>query len=384
MSIRKRTWDTKDGPKAAWVVDYRDQDENRCLKTFNRKKDATAWWEGQATTEITKGTHTPDSKSITVAEAGELWIAQCETGNDGEDPLEASSIRQYRQHLDLHIKPLLAGRLKLNALSVATVKAFSSRLREEGRSPQMVKKVITSLGTLLADAQDRGKVSRNVVREMRGRRKKRGKRHQRHLEVGKDIPTKDELRAIIEAAEGSWRPLVITAIFTGLRASELRGLSWDGVDFDEGVIRVSQRADRFNEIGSPKSGASRRDVPMAPIVKNTLLEWKLKCPKGDLGLVFPNGKGNVEFHSNVYRRGFGSTQLAAKITDDPDKPKYGPHAFRHAAASLFIEQAFTPKRVQVVMGHSSIQITYDIYGHLFPSPEDDARAMEQIEARLLG
>ncbi len=125
-------------------------------------------------------------------------------------------------------------------------------------------------------------------------------------------------------------------------------------------------------------------MPLAPIVKNTLREWKLKCPKGELGLVFPNGKGNIEFHSNLYRRGFGATQCAAKLTDDPDKPKYGPHAFRHAAASLFIEQEFTPKRVQVVMGHSSIQITYDIYGHLFPSPEDDARAMEQIEARLLG
>ena len=341
MSIRKRTWETKEGPQTAWVVDYKDQRKERRLKTFSRKKDATDWWEGQATTEIAKGTHTPDSQSITVAEAGELWIEQCRVGNDEEEPLEASSIRQYRQHLDLHIKPLLPGQLKLNQVSIATIKTFSTRLRDQGRSPQMVKKVVTSLGTLLADAQDRGKVSRNVVREMRGRRKKRTGRHVRRLEVGKDIPTKDELRAIIEAAEGPWRPLVITAVFTGLRASELRGLSWDGVDLDAGVIRVSQRADRFNEIGSPKSGASRRDVPMAPIVKNTLREWKLKCPKGELDLVFPNGKGNVEFHSNVYRRGFGSTQLAAKITDDPDKPKYGPHAFRHAAASLFIEQGFT-------------------------------------------
>ena len=66
------------------------------------------------------------------------------------------------------------------------------------------------------------------------------------------------------------------------------------------------------------------------------------------------------------------------------KPKYGLQAFRHAAASLFIDQAFTPKRVQAIMGHSSIQVTYDIYGHLFPSPDDDAAAMAQIQARLVG
>jgi integrase len=59
------------------------------------------------------------------------------------------------------------------------------------------------------------------------------------------------------------------------------------------------------------------------------------------------------------------------------------HALRHAAASLFIEQGWTPKKVQSLMGHSSIQVTFDIYGHLYSDPEDDAKAMAQIEARLL-
>ena len=54
------------------------------------------------------------------------------------------------------------------------------------------------------------------------------------------------------------------------------------------------------------------------------------------------------------------------------------HSFRHAAASLFIEQGFSPKRVQVLMGHSTIQTTFDTYGHLFPAPEDDKVAMRQL------
>jgi integrase len=66
------------------------------------------------------------------------------------------------------------------------------------------------------------------------------------------------------------------------------------------------------------------------------------------------------------------------------KPKYGMHAFRHAAASLFIEQGFSPKRIQALMGHSTIQMTFDTYGHLFPAPEDDQVAMQQLQARLIG
>jgi integrase len=70
-------------------------------------------------------------------------------------------------------------------------------------------------------------------------------------------------------------------------------------------------------------------------------------------------------------------------TTDPRHPKYGLHSFRHAAASLFIEQGFGPKRVQSLMGHSTIQMTFDVYGHLWPAAADDQAAMTQLQARLL-
>ena len=60
------------------------------------------------------------------------------------------------------------------------------------------------------------------------------------------------------------------------------------------------------------------------------------------------------------------------------------HSFRHAAASLFIEQGFSPKRVQALMGHATIQMTFDTYGHLFPTEEDDRSAMRRLQARLVG
>ncbi len=190
---------------------------------------------------------------------------------------------------------------------------------------------------------------------------------------------------------GRFRPLLVTAIFTGMRASELRGLTWDHVDLDAGIIRVRQRADAWGKMGAPKSKAGIRDIPMTPMVVNTLREWKLACREGPLGLVFPDGAGNVESYANMYNRSFRpfliKCDMTVQVEDEDgklvDKPKYTFHALRHAAASLFIDEGWQPKKVQAILGHATLAMTYDLYGHLFPSPEDDQAAMAQLEARLL-
>jgi integrase len=76
MSVRKREWLTQKGKQEAWVVDYADQDGKRRLKTFKRKSDAKAY-EADTRVQIREGTHVPDSASITVKDAGELWLARC-------------------------------------------------------------------------------------------------------------------------------------------------------------------------------------------------------------------------------------------------------------------------------------------------------------------
>ena len=100
MSVRKRTWKSRDGsPSEAWVVDYVDQAGKRRLKTFTKKKAADNF-AATASVEIRAGVHTADSASVTVAEAGRLWL---ETGEHAG--LERSTLAAYRQHLKLHIEP---------------------------------------------------------------------------------------------------------------------------------------------------------------------------------------------------------------------------------------------------------------------------------------
>ena len=115
---------------------------------------------------------------------------------------------------------------------------------------------------------------------------------------------------------------------------------------------------------------------------NALREWRLACPRGELGLVFPNGAGNIESHANICNRGWYAAQIVAGVTYEGGA-KYGLHALRHFYASWAIERNYSPKRVQTLLGHSSIQMTYDRYGHLFRNPEDDQAKLDKEEADLL-
>jgi integrase len=388
VSVRKRTWKIQNGEtKEAWIVDYADQHGNRHIKTFARKKDADAY-HASVTMEVGAGIHTADRASVTIAEAGRLWIESGEAA-----ALERTTLEQYRQHLDLHIVPAV-GAVKLAQLTAPMVRAFEDQLRAD-RSPAMVRKILGSLGAILADAQERGLVAQNVVRSLRGRRRRGKERHadkrqKGRLKIGVDIPTPDEVRAIITHLEGRWRPMLLTAIFAGLRASELRGLRWDDVDLRRGEIHVRQRADRFNTIGRPKSEAGERTIPVPPMVAKALREWKLACPKGELNLVFPNGRGGVENYANVVHRGFHPIQVAASVTNKRRAAKYmGLHALRHFYASWCINRRVDGglelplKLVQSRLGHASIQMTADRYGHLFPRGDDGAE-LAAAEKAFLG
>nr|WP_278515374.1 site-specific integrase [Brucella anthropi] len=411
MSVRKREWTTPKGEKRfAWIVDYADLKGVRRQKTFAKKKEADAF-AATAKVEIRDGTHVADRDTVTVSKAGEFWLA---TG-EGEG-LERSTINQRKRHLKFHIEPFIGDTL----LSKVDARAFQDILRAEGRSPAMVKKALSSLGSIFADAIERKLATRNPVRDMRQSRKGKDsraeKRQKGKLKVGIDIPTRDEVKALVGVLSGRWRPLLLVAIFAGLRSSELRGLRWQDVDLDARMISVHQRADEFGEIGRPKSEAGERDIPVPPMVINALREWKLGYNRPVIGrdengkpiredarpshLIFANGVGKAESHANIINRGLVPAMLAAGVVvetekrDKDGKPimaaKYtGLHALRHFYASWLINRTqdgglgLPLKVVQERMGHSSIVMTADVYGHLFPRA-DDADELAAAECALLG
>jgi integrase len=387
-SIRKRTLPSGE---VRWLVDYKDLQGARRSKQFATKRQATDF-ETRTRADLQGGVHVADAASATVAEAADLWLGRGES-----EGLEHSTMLQYRGHVRNHIGPLL-GTKKLSQLTVPAIEAFRDELVKT-RSKALSQKIITSLKALLKDAMRRGLVRQNVATQTRVRISSRNK-------TKIVIPAKDDIRGFLTQSSElwdltkvqitrqreqrivavPWRPLIVTAIFTGMRLSELRGLTWEHVSFAEGLIKVRQRADFRGVLGYPKSEAGNRDIPMSPMCANTLKSWKLACPNTAGNWVFPGKEGTIPTTKNVREqcwipllRSLGLTS----IKGNEELPKYRFHDLRHVAASLLIEQGMQPKRIQEIMGHSSIKITFDLYGHLFPAPESDQEAMRQIEARLL-
>jgi integrase len=372
-TVRKRVRTTASGEqKAVWVADYFDQHKRRHIKTFATKKAAQAWLvETQG--EVARGIHTPDRQSITLAEAAGLWLQRGRT-----EGLERGTLRGYETLMRLHIVPTI-GEIRLGALSTPVLETWRDQLVATV-SRRLARNVLSTLKSILSEAQRRGLVAQNVALPVKINTKKR---EQKKLEVGADIPGKPDVQKLLAACTGRHRPLIVTAIFTGMRASELRGLTWSAVDFTKKTITVRQRADEWGTIGMPKSAAGHREIPMSPTVINTLREWKLVCPKGELDLVFPNRLGKVQPLPNLVRQAWRPLQREAGVIDGEGQPLFKFHALRHFAASLWIELGFSPKRLQALLGHASVQMTFDRYGHLFPSPEDDHERFARGEVGVI-
>jgi len=386
MSVRKKIVMTKGEPVTYWIADYKDGSGIRHQRRFGTKKEATTFIE-PIKVAVRAGTHVSIAADLTMADAADKWLARLEAKGR-----ERGTLKTSREHINLHILPRVGSALKLAKLTKTQVENFCDGLLSgvkhkgsDGKEQILHKplsrptahKVLVSLKAILKVngckhlADD---VSITV-----------SKRDRPKLEVGRDIPTPKEVSRLVNAATGRVRVLLMMAASTGLRASELRGLRWSDVDLKEGELHVRQRADAWKVIGAPKSDGSRRTLPLAHDLVIALKEWRLACPKGEADLVFPAANGAVVHHKVMLEDVF-KVMRAAHVVTKGGRPKYGLHGFRHFFASWCINaeskggRELPAKEVQSLLGHSSIVMTLDRYGHLFPSGSDRAELNRSASA----
>jgi integrase len=366
-TIRKRTWtNASGGVTERWQVDFVDQQGKRRHKQFARKKDADAWLVN-ARGQVAAGTFTPDSSSATIRDAADLWLSRATL-----EKLERSTLADYRRSVEI-IGALLDLSTRLARLTTPRVEQLrDDLLRDHSRA--MAQRTLKHFKAIVADAQRRGLIAHSPAARTRIGP---AERHKPRLAAGVEFPAPAELRAILETATGEGRALICIAGLAGLRASEIRGLRWSDLDLGQHPsVTVAQRADRWCRIGSPKSAAARRAVPLGETTATALRAWKLAQPPGRK-LVFGTRSDRPDSLSNLRRRLLEPMLSAAGVHH------YGLHAFRHYAISSWLSAGIDLKQCQRWAGHSTLALTLDTYGHLLPR-RDDHQRIADAERGLFG
>jgi integrase len=416
---KKRSWRTRRGLSVAWVLNYRDLAGIQHKPQFASRAAAD-----KAKTDIEiklrGGTFVHDSASATVEHTVEAWLTFIAARR--ERPLTRSTLKTYREEVRLNIldhkndsddRTIGIGHLLLTQLTTGELEAFKERLLASGRTSDAVGRTFKRLRQILKWAGLKNLIGSNPAQDVRVLRDERE-------DDAVEIPTLEDLRSIrqhflqLQRTAPDWEEaFVITALHSGLRSSELRGLADTSISADGRAIDVVQRADRYNEIGPLKTKNAYRRITLPQHAAETLQRWLRVRPRprhqpADAryrGLVFPTGDGTVEGYANILHRVWEPFMLrlglviweevfdaGGRPVIDPETghqairllPKFGIHALRHAACSLRIEAGWNPKRIQVFAGHSNIATTMNIYGHLWRNAERDQELADKAEALLIG
>lgn len=254
-----------------------------------------------------------------------------------------STWEDYESVTRVHLVPAF-GHLYLKRIRVADVEDWKTEVADD-MHPRTFNKVLTVFGTCLNDAVKQEYLNRNVAANVK-----------RLTEDKIEMAFLDEDEAkLLLAVDCEIKPLIATALLSGLREGELLSLRWGDIDLEAGVIRVS-RSYRKKRFTKPKTKAARRSVEIPPELCEIL-----ESLEGDKdALCFPRN-GKPWSNSTLLRGHFYPALEAAGIR------KIRWHDLRHSYAGLMISRVNCPmKWLQHQMGHRTLATTMDLYGHLLP------------------
>lgn len=307
--------------------------------------------------------------SLTFTEAYEQWITHRHALRDvGE--LAPRTVEINETAWRLYLKKAL-GRRRVSALRPEDLVAWHQTQRLLGHSPWTIKQRWTVITGVLQHAARHHGIP-NVADMLETReRPKAGQTRVRFL-------TDDELRRLLGATKPLYRPAIATAAFTGVRLSELLGLTWDDIDFDEEVIHVRFQMPRGRnpERRRLKTPASIRDVILVPALAAELRRHRMAIAHSQgHDLLFATASGKTVGHRNLTARGLDKAVALAELKD------ISLHVLRHTFASILIDQGRDVPFVAKQLGHNDPAFTLRTYVHLFNAARQSREARDQFDAR---
>jgi integrase len=347
--------------KSRWRARYRGPDGRERSKTFDRKLDAGRWLAASETSKVRGEWVDPALGRLSFAE----WVAKWEASS-------TSGLRPRTRVLNVgvarnYLMPRF-GSWPLSLITTDAVKAMLAEELDEGRlSVSAVRRHVLVLRVVLDAAVQDGRLARNPAKSVKLPAER--SRPMRFLNA-------DEVARLADATPEHYRRLVLTAAYVGLRWGELAGLGVEHVDTLRRTIRVERQLVDVKgklELAEPKTDAGRRTVSVPSSLVDMLAAHIATEPVRASGLVFPSPSGRpmrAPSFRRVWQRACATAGLDGLVF----------HELRHTAAALAVEQGAHPMAIKERLGHSSITVTLDRYGGLFPRL--DEQLAERLDATL--
>lgn len=342
---------------------------------------AAARWRQDAQVDLRRGVLRAP-KPTTIRQHGDKLLEGMEDGtirNRSRRQYKPSVIRSYRQALQDHIYPDL-GAVKLSELDVDDVQALVERLLADGRRAPSKSSSASFEDSTPSPRGLSPSTVRNAIMPLRVICRRAHRQLPQDPLRGLELPavdshrdryaTPEEAQGLIVVLPADEGDIWATAMYGGLRRGELMGVREMDFDLADGVVRVEQAYDPVaRKFIEPKSYAGRRKVPIAAVLRDRLVAHRMRHPdRPPAALAFGRRDGLPFWDTTLANR-------ARRAWKSHGHKPIGLHECQHTFAALMIAAGVNAKALQTFMGHQSITVTYDRYGHLMPGSETEAAAL---------
>lgn len=373
------TFNTKSGPKTAYRVQFT-LNGKRHYRQFKTQRAARRFAENLGSYRAAEARRSRLEGATRLHAFCDRWLTDCEKGRDGRAPLERGTIEAYRANLDLHIKPLIEDQ-PIRQVTPADIREFRDALLAR-MSRSHAKKVLSQLGAILRYAVDleelSGSPAAGISITVPARSTRRvaihTKAQMRTILAMADRMAEGEEKGARTAVWRRYRAMLGVLVYGGLRISEVCGLPRGAVDAIGLTIEVSQRLDKFGNLGPPKSARGHRAVDLPEVAIVRLVEHA-KTHRHQLMFATTNGQP-------MSVRNF-TARCWTRIQELAGVPYRNLHSARHFFASRQIEAGANVKELSLMMGHADEAFTLRVYGHLFHDADTRKRRKARAEALVL-
>ena len=322
----------------------------------------------QREAEVLRGEYVEHRKTL-FSELAQDWLK-----SEVQPTARPTTIERYNIVLRNHLLPIF-GATYIENIRPRDIQAFAAQKVADGLANATIQQQLTVLRSVLAKAVEWGLLRSNPATGFKIRLPQEPPSAVRPLNP-------DEIRLFLDHTPARWYALFVFT-WSGMRLSEILAAKWANLDWEKGRYNVRESLTRKRLFARPKTPSSEAPVPLSEFVMETLKQHRqdqaehrllMGAQYQDQDLIFPALKGTPTCHETVNKGAIKSILKNAGL-----RPIRF-HDLRHTCASLMIKNGESPKTIQRQLRHSSIKMTLDTYGHLFP--EDEDRAVARLDALI--